>query len=672
MNISLNWLKDYIDIDLSIEELSELLSNLGFPVEDVAELADDTVLDLEVTSNRGDCLSHIGVARELSAATGKPFKLPQVELLQSDTAVEDLVKIEIENPELCNRYTGRVIQGVKVGPTAEWMKSRLEAVGIRSVNNVVDATNYALMEIGQPPHAFDLATLKDSKIIVRQAKKGEKITSIDGNECELKPDMLVIADSEQPVGIAGVMGGLHTEISDSTTTVLLEDAHFSPLGIRTTARELSISSDASFRFERNVDIEMIDWASRRAAQLIIMVAGGKAAKGVVDIYPVKSKPAKVLMRLSRAEKLLGIKVATDEIIEIFSSLGLNPQLKGDSVECEIPTWRSGDLYREVDLIEEIIRVYGFDKIPTEKKITIEVAPVNKRQKFISQVIATLNSFGFYQAINITFTDKQTADLFSDVSAEKHFSVSDASRKNTNLLRQTLTGAMFSTLKNNYNAGNFDNKLFEIADTFTPVDGQAMPRENTMLTLVSDCDYRVCKGAVEGLIRNVNKNAEIKFTPCDVKWAVSAATITVCDVELGVIGILSSEVGGKIGLKKGVEAVGAELDFNVLMNVSADEIRIKPVAKYPAIVRDLSVIVDEYIAWADIDKSAKSSSCKYLEGIKFVDIYRGKPIAKGKKSVTLSLRFRDEDGTLTHEVVDSFESEIVKSLQTSVNAELRTV
>ena len=274
MKISLNWLRDYIDIDRPAEQVAEVLRDLGFPCEGIEHPGDDVVIDVEITSNRGDCLGYIGIARELSAATGLEVKIPTVKIDESDKDIGTLASVQIDEPELCGRYTARIIEAVKVGPSPDWISKRLEAIGLRSVNNVVDATNYAMIETGQPPHAFDYTKITEGKIIVRRAVEGERLVSIDGTQCDLNTDMLIIADPRGPVAIAGVMGGLDTEVSAQTTSILLEDAYFDPVSIRTTSRRLSLPSEASYRFERIVDIEMIDWASRRTAQWITQVAGG--------------------------------------------------------------------------------------------------------------------------------------------------------------------------------------------------------------------------------------------------------------------------------------------------------------------------------------------------------------------------------------------------------------
>ncbi|MHC4238279.1 MAG: phenylalanine--tRNA ligase beta subunit-related protein, partial [Planctomycetota bacterium] len=318
MKVSLNWLKDYIEIEHSPEEIAEILSDLGLPCEGIENIGDDAIIDLEITSNRGDCLSYIGVARELAVATGKQLKLPVVELDELDGEAAEFCSVEIAEPDLCERYTARIVKGVKVGPSPDWMRKRLEAAGLRTVNNVVDATNYAMLETGQPPHAFDYGKIADGKIVVRRVIAGERIVSIDGTLCELDTNMLIIADPSGPVAIAGVMGGLETEVSETTTTILLENAYFEPVNVRATSRRLSLPSESAFRFERTVDIENIDWASKRTAQLITQAAGGEVAKGVVDVYPKRKAPKEVTLRLSRAAKLLGVEIPWEKVVQILS------------------------------------------------------------------------------------------------------------------------------------------------------------------------------------------------------------------------------------------------------------------------------------------------------------------------------------------------------------------
>ncbi|MHC4912145.1 MAG: phenylalanine--tRNA ligase subunit beta [Planctomycetota bacterium] len=669
MKILLSWLNDYIDTGLCAERIAEILSDLGLSCEGIQQLGSDAVIDLEITSNRGDCLSLIGVARELSVATGKQLKIPTAELTESGKDTSELASVEIEDPDLCPRYTARVIEGVKVGPSPDWLRNRLEAVGLRTVNNVVDATNYAMLETGQPPHAFDYEKITDGKIIVRKALPGERIVSIDDSKCDLAPDMLIIADPSGPVAIAGVMGGLHTEVSETTTSILLEDAYFDPISIRGTARQLALPSEASYRFERIVDIENVDGASKRTAQLITQVAGGKVAKGVVDVYPKKPAQKQVTLRLSRLNKLLGIEVPSKETVRILSVLSFNPQQKDDLLVCDVPAWRN-DIYREIDLIEELARIYGLDKIPTRQKIQIEVVPVDARQKSTELAGIYLNGCGFYETINVTFLDDSVARPFTADGAE-HLAVKDESRKTANLLRRTLLPSLLTTLKTNLNAGNTPCRIFEIADTYLPTEKGNLPTEKTKLALACDSDLRDLRGVIEGLIKSIDADAEVLFEPADLLWAQTGAQITVNGQTIGAAGLVSNAVEDTFDFKV-LTPAAAELDFEHLLNLCQAAVKVKPIPKFPAIQRDLSILVDEQTSWAQITDAVNQKAPDQLQDLQFVGIYRGEGIPAGKKSLTLKLTFRDEDGTLTHETVDKFQGDILNSLTQSLRAELRTL
>lgn len=667
MKVSLNWLKDYVQITQSAAQLAEMLSNVGFPNEGIEQIGDDTVIDLEVTSNRPDCLGHIGVAREIAAATGKELKLPQIKYETAKKDINSLVAVEIAEPQLCGRYTARIIEGVKIGPSLDWMIRRLAAVGLRSVNNVVDATNYAMLETGQPPHAFDYNKIKGPKIIVRKANAGEKIVSIDGTECKLETQMLLIADAAGPVAIAGVMGGLDTEVSNSTTNILLEDASFNPVSVRTTSRKLALPSDAAYRFERIVDIEKINWASQRTAQLIVEAAGGKIVEGVVDVYPAKPQQKKVELRLSRLNKLLGIEVPKQKAVDILKALCFEPKETDDKVLCVVPSWRA-DVSREADLIEEVGRVYGYDKVGIKEKISIKIAPVDKRQKLTCTVSNYLNGCGFYEAITTTFNDDKTAKLLTGRGAKGHLAVQDITRKSENLLRSTLIGSLLTVLRGNYNAGNKDIRLYEIADVFKEVD-TSRHTENTSLALVCDSDLRVLKGAVSGAVKTISPNAQVIFKPAVLGWAKAGAEIILNGKSIGSAGVINDKVVDGFDIKAGV-ICAAELNFDSLLELEPETIKAKPLPKFPAIVRDLSLIVDEQVQWEKLERIISSKAPQGLEEIKFEGIYRGKPIAAGKKSVTVSLRFRDEDGTLQHQTVDNWQNDIVSALADQIGAELR--
>jgi phenylalanyl-tRNA synthetase beta chain len=673
MKISLEWLREYIETGLDAEQIAGILRDLGLPCEGIETIGDNAVLDVEVTSNRGDCLSYIGIARELAAVTGKELKLPKVDFVEMDKEASSYVQVDIREPELCGRYTARVIEGVKVGPSPDWMVRRLEAAGMRSVSNVVDATNYAMLETGQPPHAFNYATLEGHKIIVRKAMGGERIVSIDGSQCDLRSDMLVIADARKPVAVAGVMGGLETEVGPETTTILLEDAWFDPLCVRTTARALGLPSEAAFRFERIVDIERIDWASRRTAQLMAQVAGGRIARGVVDEYPLKpDKAIEVTMRLSRLKALLGVEVPTETAVKILTALSFQPRVSDGTITCSVPSWRS-DVDREVDVIEEVIRVYGYDKVPTRKRIHIEAIAADPRQRLAQTVRTSLDACGFYETVNVSFVDVPVARLFTGSDQAKHLSVKDVSRKNANLLRQTLMGSLLGVLKTNVNAKNLPCRIYEIADTFVPSASTkkgTLPTEAMKVGLVCDGDFRLLRSAVESVVQSVDRHAKIEFVPAELPWAQVGAQITADGRVIGEAGVFSDAAKTLFDFKD-VSPCGAELNFEMLVELKAGPVKIRPVPRFPAVDRDLSILVPQDTLWADIAKAVKAGSPAELEDVAFVDIYRGKGIPAEKKSVTLSLRFRDEDGTLTHEAVDAYQTAILNSLNKTVGAELRT-
>jgi len=468
------------------------------------------------------------------------------------------------------------------------------------------------------------------------------------------------------------MGGLESEISNSTKNILLEDAHFDPVTIRTTGRRLGISSESSFRFERDVDIEMIDWASKRTCQLITQVAGGKVAKGVADVYPAKWQPRKVTMRLSRLNKLLGIKLTKDEAVKILTGLGFEPTSKVDEIVCTTPTWRH-DIYREVDLIEEVARSHGYDKIPVERKISIEVAPVDKREETASKLRSFLSGCGFYETINVSFVEEDVAELFTPGADGSHLSVKDESARSANLLRPTLLGSLLGVLKSNYNAGNIPCRVFELANTFAVPPGHKkgnLPVEQTKLALASDGDFRRLRGVIEQLVRVLAKDADIDLTPAELAWTKAGAEIVADGKNIGTCGIISKKVAAKFDLTE-VEVCGAELDFDTLLTMAGAVRTAKPIPRFPAITRDLSLIVNEGLTWTRITRAVNTKAPSELEATEFVGIYRGKPIPAGKKSVTISLRFRDDDGTLTHEVVDEFEKRILDELAAQLGAELRT-
>ncbi|MBN1437346.1 MAG: phenylalanine--tRNA ligase subunit beta [Sedimentisphaerales bacterium] len=671
MQISLEWLRQYVDYNDGAEQLSDLLTRAGFEVEEVEAVGDDWVLSIEITSNRPDCLGHIGIAREVAAVTGAELKLPSVDYAEAGKDVTEWTSVANEAEDLCGRYTARVIDGVKVGASPDWMVRRLAAVGIRSINNVVDITNYVMMEVGQPLHSFDYEQLAGGKIIVRRAKQGEKMEMIDHSMVELTDKMLVIADAEKPVALAGVMGGVNSEVADTTKTILMESAHFEPLSVRSTSRALTLGSESSFRFERTVDIVTADWASRRATALLVELADGKAAPGVIDVWPTRWEELEVTMRLARLERLLGIKVPDDEVMEILTGLGLQPRLADGVVTCIRPSWRS-DITREPDLIEEVIRIYGFENIPTEENITITVTTPDAYQRTRANVTNTLLGCGYYETISVGFIDDGHIGLFAAEGYEP-VRVKDFTRKSNNALRHSLLPALMAARQRNQAVGNGHCDFYELAAVHEPDSGNVLPKETISLGLLTDGSFQELRGVIEAIVSGLDKHATVSCEPTDdLVWAADGcgAVVKVNGQAIGTAGKMSEKILKAFDLENDV--CGAEIRFAELIPLESNETKLEPLARFPGITRDLSLVLDESVAWAQVEKVVREQKVADLRQLEFVDIYRGKGIEKGMKSLTLSMMFRRGEETLTHEQVDEQEKVILGALEKELGATLRTL
>ncbi|MDH7599323.1 MAG: phenylalanine--tRNA ligase subunit beta [Sedimentisphaerales bacterium] len=666
MKVCFQWLNDFVQIGQDPELVARILTDRGLQCESIHPFGTDWVLDVEVTSNRGDCLGLIGIARELASATGQALRLPEPILKYSDVDTSEIVSVEIQEPSLCRRYTARVIQGVNVGPTPDWMRQRLEVVGIRSVCNIVDATNYAMIETGQPPHAFDLEKIAGGRIIVRRARAGESIVSIDGTVCRLDPSMLVIADASSPVAIAGVMGGKATEVSDTTKAILLEDAFFDPVAVRTTARRLGLASEAAYRFGRTVDIEKIDWASARTAELILQVAGGKVCRGVVDVYPDRPRPVQVSLRPPRAAAILGMEIPVEKMLAILGSLGFAPVVQGQRIICTVPSWRS-DVSREIDLIEEVARCYGYDKVPTRPTLQIRPTRPDQLQQLCLAIGQFLHGCGFYEAINVDLISQDLARLFAEDGG--YLTVRDPAGRPNTALRPTLLGSLVTALRTNLYAKNLPCRLYEIASTFTCQAGGKHPIERLKLGLIADADLRLLRSAIEGAVRAIVPKASVELVQATYHWAQVGAAISVNGIIVGKAGILGQRIKEAMDIKH-IWPVCAEIDLQVLLEMPRARPQLEPIPRFPAIVRDLCLLVDTDVSWARIESVIRRNSPPELEQVRFVDLYLGKGVPEGKKSLTLSLRFRDKDGTLQHQQVDAYQQRILESLGSELGARLR--
>ncbi|MCX5661653.1 MAG: phenylalanine--tRNA ligase subunit beta [Planctomycetota bacterium] len=679
MKVSLAWINEYLRPAVAADEAESLLTAQGMPIETRTPLTSggangDEMLDVEVTSNRADCLSHVGVAREIAAGSGRTFTMPATAIppeAQSSEPVSSLTSVENRRPDLCPGYTARVIRGVRVGASPAWLKARLEAIGLRSVNNVVDVTNFVLMELGQPLHAFDLAKLAERRIVVRHAQKGETMTAIDGAKLTLTPEMLVIADAKRPVAIAGVMGGLDSEVNMGTTDILLESARFDPLTTRRTGRSLKLASDSSYRFERGIDPAGLDRASQRAAALIVQVAGGKIASGVVSVGSAAPGPRAVSLRVARCKALLGIDIPAARMVELLERLGLSPKLdaRGETIACSVPTYRP-DLEREVDLIEEVARLHGLDHLGVKQKIEIIARPVQPNVEARRRLGQSLASHGYHETVTFSFLPPKLGEAFLS-EGRTPVMVDDERRKTEPLLRPSLLPSLMLCRKANQDVGNTNVRLFETAATWWREAGKIVERRR--LALVADAAdaqlaVRDLRGTLEELASVLAGSADLEIVPASHAAFSAAAVVKLAGREVGHMGLIAPAVLKLADLQAPV--VAAELDLEAWLEAYPPVRQVSQLARHPGIERDLSVVVDEAVAWDQIRREVLATSPALLERVNFLIAYRGKPISAGKKSVSFRMLFRDPEATLRHEQVDPQVGTVVARLKEKLGAELR--
>ncbi len=653
----------------------------GTPLADVMG-PPETVFELEITPNRPDCLSIIGIAREVAAIYGQPLKMPSIELKESTAPVEKEISVDVQDSGKCPRYTARILKNAKIGPSPDWMKRRLEACGIRSINNVVDITNYVLLETGHPLHAFDATLIHDGKIIVRHAAKGEKFTTLDGVECQLTDDMLVIADSGKAVALAGVMGGANTEIKDSTSSVLLEAATFEQSGIRATAKALSLYSDSSYRFQRGVNGSSVEWASRRAAALMAELAGAEVCKGVVDVYPAPKAKRQITFRWQAACDLIGMPVPVDAMKEIFQSLEISIlSSNAEKAVVEIPTFRD-DLEREVDLIEEVARMNGVDKIPEKLPVAEVVAGVNdSRVRAITACRKNLVGLGAREIMNYTLVSHPLLDLFGKDDSATREELPHPISAEQSVLRTSLIPQMIESLGRNKSRQIDEAVFFEIGRTFA----KTVQTEKVCLGLMGPAGrgaldkqraiseeevFLWLKGLVEKLLAT-QKVADVSFQCLEdsgVFEAGRAVNVFSGKEKIGVLGLINSKARKEWRLNDPVAA--AELNLEALISNVWKRSAVQDIPTYPATERDFAFIVDEAVRHEEILAAVQSAAPAELESVKLFDIFRGKALEKGKKSVAYSFVYRSPTGTLTDEKVNAFHEAVGKKVCAAVSAVIR--
>jgi len=649
---------------------------------------DDVILELELTPNRGDCLSMVGVAREVAAIYNKQLKMPAPDLKSQSESIAGKVKVDIEEPHLCRRYIAKLLTGVKVFPSPDWMQERLRAVGIRPINNVVDVTNYILMELGQPLHAFDYHKLKEGHIIVRSARQDEKIVTLDGAERTLSGEMLVITDPTGPVAIAGVMGGLESEVTEETAAVLLESASFDPVSVRRTANALALRSESSLRFEKGVDINGCLRAAERAAQLLQAMGACDVTEGNVDNYsnPVGNKTLSV--RPDRVNHVLGTNISAGVCSDILSRLQFSVQegTEGE-VLVTVPTFRP-DISLEADLIEEVARMYGYDKVPqTLPQGESTRGARTKRQSLIQKVRQILTGCGLYEVITYSFHSRTEFDRLgvpADSPLRNTVALQNPLSEEQAVMRTLMLPGILDVLQRNYSRRNSNGAVFGIGTVFYPRAKEELPAEREKIaaavmgntpkawgTPSHTMDFYHLKGVLEALFRSLNISS-YSFEPVSAEPGYHpgrTARVCVKGNDIGFLGEIHPQVLENYELPDRVAAL--ELDLETFLEFAANFGRYHKLPKFPGVERDLALVVPQEVAVRDVLRVIKKAGGELLKEVELFDVYQGRQVQEGSKSLAFSLQFQAQDRTLTDKEIDACISAITSRLAKDVNAELRS-
>ncbi|MGH9880917.1 MAG: phenylalanine--tRNA ligase subunit beta, partial [Pyrinomonadaceae bacterium] len=672
MLISYNWLRELTGTVLTPQELRERLTMVGLAIDAVAEENGDYVLDVEVPSNRPDCLSHVGIAREVSVIESGQLKNPSGKPATVDGRAENLTSVEILDADLCPRYSARLIRGVKIGPSPAWLAKRLEEIGQRPINNVADITNYVLHELGQPLHAFDFAKLLEQRIVVRRARAGEKLKTLDGVVRNLDHEMLVIADARRPVALAGIMGGEESEISESTVDVLLESAYFDPDSVRRTARKLGMDTEASRRFERGADCENVLRAQTRCVELICEIAGGTATEDAFDVYPNPLPQKRIAFRPARVEGLTSVRVDPKEMVRVLSALGfVQNETSGDALSFTVPSWRI-DVAREEDLVEEIVRHAGYDKIGSElppSRMGGEYQPAELKRRVLRRA---LSASGFDEAINFSFIETGSEEQFellpglaNEDGKESFVSLRNPIIEEASRMRPTLLPRLLDSVRHNINHGIRDVRLFETGRVFANSAPGELPNEREALAMIAtggaleegmaqaprELGFYDLKGALETAV-DAMKLLPLQFSQATVKHLREgqAARIFLQDgTAAGTIGRLSETLAAAYKFRQPVFV--AELDFSTLLAAEERTVHYKPLPRYPSVVRDVTLLLDRQVTLAELLRAIDEVRPADYRGTKLVGTYEGANIPESKRAVTLRIEYRSDEGTLRDEEVE---------------------
>ncbi len=683
MGVSINWLKEYIDIDWTAEELAHRLTMAGIAIEGVEEAGSDVIMELDLTPNRGDCLGMINLAREVSALNGCPLRIPQIKISENRENISDYIKVEIDAPDLCPRYTARLVKNVEVKPSPEWMQNVLLRSGIRPISNIVDVTNYVMLETNQPLHAFDYNLLsKEKKIVVRKAEYQENLVTLDEIERELDLDSLVITDGIKPVGLAGVMGGFNTEISNDTRDVLIESANFLSTNIRRTSKKQGLRSDSSVRFEKGVDPNGVIYAVNRAAQLMQELAGAEVVKGICDVYPGQKDPLIINLRPDRVNYLLGTELSYKQIKDYLERLKFNVKDRKGYLAVEIPTYRP-DISMEVDLIEEVARLYGYNNVPDTLPLGINRGGLTDYQRFRDQIKEVMASY-FYEVINYSFISPQLFDriMLPPESSLRHvIRIANPLSEDQSVMRTVLLPGLLENVSRNMARRNLNLNFFEMGAVYYPSNDR-LPDEKLKLGAVAagrvelnwlrnqvPMDFYYLKGIIEILFRELGIR-EYTFEG----WEGSGyhpgrtARIICQDQEIGIIGEVHPQVLDNFDIAD--KACAFELDVETMFMLKGQKIMMEQIARYPAVERDIAILLGQDVKASEAIEVIRASEPELLQDVVVFDIYTGEQVPDGYKSAAFRLTFQSMEQTLKEQDINSRVDNILSNLQQQIQARLR--
>ncbi len=658
---------------------------IGMPLN---EYLGNVIFDFDITPNRPDCLSVVGIAREIAALTDQPLRLPEIHYEEVENSVDSLVSIDIVEPSLCPRYCASLITGIKIAPSPSWLQQRLSSCGMHSINNIVDVTNYVMLEYGQPLHAFDYEKLSGRQVIVRRATNGETIITLDKVERALNSDILVIADKERAIAIAGIMGGLATEVTDESTAILLESANFNQAIVRRGCTGLQLQSEASLRFDKGLNSELPLSPLKRATQLLLELAGGKAARSIIDVYPGKSEPKPILLSTEQVKRLSGLEVEGCQITKVLKLLGFDLQeLSSSQVSVCAPYWRS-DIKSVADLVEEVVRIVGYDKIPItrlgsplpaqDSTLSLRVQRSNLKQK----LCIFLTGCGFQEILTYSLTSLEKLQKLSPKLGVKisPLKVANPMTKEQESLRTTLRAGLLATLSSNQKHEQAGMRLFEIGKIFLP-QGKELPQEREMLCAglsgsraelswhsdKESLDFFDAKGTVENLLRHLGLS--VSFAPSDDEGLSPGrgANVIIGNNKVGIVGNLHPRVTQAFELL--TPACIIEIDLEKLLTKLTEVKQYQPVIRFPSVTRDIALVVDEQVAYQQLTDIIQSFPL--VTGITLFDLYRGKQIADGKKSFALRIVYQAPSHTLTDEEVNQTQQQMLERLHRELGANLRS-